>query len=114
VASRYHRGRGGNDTNVRVVAQVEGTGPVLPILEGGGCVCQWSSGLHKQWQHMVYLELGTLTLLPTLAPTPLPQLSNTPTAIILFGAIVFSCLVSEVLIHLDQALLLSLRSGRCK
>jgi hypothetical protein len=38
VASRYHRGRGANDTNDRVVAQVQGTGPVLPIL-GGGALC---------------------------------------------------------------------------
>ena len=39
VASRYHRGRGADDTNDRVVAQVEGIGPVLPILEGGRRVC---------------------------------------------------------------------------
>ena len=60
------------------------------------CMRQWSSGLHKQGQHMVYLELGSLTLLPTLAPTPLPQLFNMPTANVLFNAIVFSCLVSVV------------------
>jgi hypothetical protein len=47
VASRYHHGRGADDTNDRVVAQVKGTGPVLPILEGGRRVCSWSSGLHK-------------------------------------------------------------------
>jgi hypothetical protein len=35
VASRYHRRSGADDTNNRVVAQVEGTGPVLPILGGG-------------------------------------------------------------------------------
>ncbi len=47
MASRYHRGKGADDTNDRVVAQVEGTGPVLPILEGGRLVCPLSFGLHK-------------------------------------------------------------------
>ena len=65
VASRYHRGRGVDDTNDRVVAQVEGIGPVLPILEGGHRVCHCSSGLHKLWQHLIYLELGNLHLQST-------------------------------------------------
>ncbi len=54
---------------------------MLPVLnlEGGHRVCPLSSGLHKQWQHLVYLELGSLNLRPTLAPPPLPQLSNWPT-----------------------------------
>ena len=39
VASHYHCGRGANNTKNCVVAQVEGTGPVLPILEGSHRVC---------------------------------------------------------------------------
>ena len=39
MASRYHCGRGANDSIDRIVAQVEGIGPVLPILEGVHCVC---------------------------------------------------------------------------
>jgi hypothetical protein len=49
---------------------------------------------YKLWQHLIFLELGTLTLLLTLAPPLLPQLFNTPTAIILFDVIVASYLVS--------------------
>ena len=115
VVCRYHDGRGPDDTIVLVVARVEGIGLVLQIMEGGRCVCLFVFGQHRLWQLLIYLELGTpLILRPILAPTRLPQLSNTPTAIISSGAIVFSCLVSEVLIHLDRALLLPLRSGRRK
>ncbi len=112
VASRYHRGRGADNTNDRVVAQVEGTGPVLPILEGGCRVCPLSFGLHKLWQNLLYLELGNLNLRPTLAPPPLPQVFNKPTASILSGVLVASYHVSKVRIHLGRVLLLSLRSGR--
>ncbi len=38
MASCYHRRRGQDDPTKGVVAQVEGTGPVLPIL-GGGALC---------------------------------------------------------------------------
>ena len=112
MASRYHRGRGADDTNDRVVAQVEGTGPVLPILEGSRRVCPWSSGLHKLWQHLVYLEVESLSLRPTLAPLPLPQIFNKHTASILSGILVASYLISVALINLGQVLLLPLRSGR--
>ncbi len=112
MASRYHRGRGADNTNDRVVAQVEGTSPVLPILEGGRRVCPLSFGLHKLWQRLLYLELGNLNLHPTLAPPPLPQVFNKPTTSILSGVLVASYHVSEVRIHLGRVLLLPLRSGR--
>ena len=54
MASRYHRGRGADDTNARVLAQVKGTGPVLPILEGSRRICPLSFGLHKLWQRLLY------------------------------------------------------------
>ncbi len=111
MASRYHRGRGANDTNDRVVAQVEGTGPVLPILEGGHCVCPLSFGLHKLWQRLLYLESGNLNLRPTLAPPLLPQVFNKPTASILTGVLIASYHVSEVRIHLSWVVLLPMRSG---
>ncbi len=112
VANRYHHGRGADDTNNRVVAQVEGTGPVLPILEGGHRVCLLSFGLHKLWQRLLYLDLGNLNLRPTLAPPPLPQVFNKPTASILSGVLVASYHVSEVRVHLGRVVLLPLRSGR--
>jgi hypothetical protein len=48
MASRYHCGRGRNDTNDRVVAQVKGIGlvlQILKILEGGhgACLCFWAA-----------------------------------------------------------------------
>ncbi len=88
VASRYHRGRGADDTNDRVVAQVEGTGPVLPILEGGCCVCHFVFGLHRLWwQHRVFLlGLRGQNLHPTSHPTPLPHVSNWPTGIMCVGS----------------------------
>jgi hypothetical protein len=110
VASRYHRGRGADDANDRVVAQVEGTGPVLPILEGGCRVCPLSFGLHKLWQRLLCLKLGNLNVRPTLAPPPLPQLFNKPTASIFSGILVASYHVSEVHIHLGRVVLLPLRS----
>ena len=72
----------------------------------------YAPGLLGYTNYGSILELGTLKLLPTLAPPPLPQLLNTPTAIILFGAIVASYLVSGVLIHLSLVVLLPLRSGQ--
>ncbi len=38
MASRYHCGRGQGNPSKGVIAQVEGTDPVLPIL-GGGALC---------------------------------------------------------------------------
>ncbi len=114
MASRYHCGRGDDDTNNCVVAQVEGTGPVLLILEGGCCVCHFVLGLHRLWwQHRVFLlGLRGQNLHPTSHPTPLPQVFNKPTASILSGVLVASYHVSEVRIHLGRVLLLPLRSGR--
>jgi hypothetical protein len=88
VASRYHRGRGADDTNDRVIAQVEGTGPVLPILEGGRCVCHFVFGLHRLWwQHRVFLlGLRGQSLHPTSHPTLLPHVSNWPTGITSVGS----------------------------
>ena len=90
VASRYHRGRGVDDTNDRVVAQVKGIGPVLPILEGGRRVCPWPSGLHKLRQHWTYLVFSRIILIlnPTLPPMLLLHVSKRPTAFVLSGAIV--------------------------
>ncbi len=87
VASRYHRGRGQDDPNKNVVAQVEGTGPMLPILGGRRCVCPFASGLHRLlWQQrIILLGQGGCNSLPTSHPTKLPQLSNTltgPTSVI--------------------------------
>ena len=78
VASRYHRGRGQDDPHENVVAQVEGTGPVLLILGGGRCVCPFASGLHRLlWQQRIFLlGPGGCNSLPTSHPTQLPQLSN--------------------------------------
>ncbi len=88
VASRYHHGRGADNTNDRVVAQVEGTGPVLPILEGGFCVCHFVFGLHRLWwQHWVFLlGLRGQNLHPTSHPTPLPHVSNWPTSLTPVGS----------------------------
>jgi hypothetical protein len=50
MASRYHRGRGRDDTNNPVVTQVEGIGlvlQILKILEGGCSACLFVFGLHK-------------------------------------------------------------------
>ena len=66
---------------------------MLPILEGGRRVCPWSSGLHKLWQHLVYLEVESLNLRLTLAPLPLPQLFNKHTTSILSGKLVAFYLV---------------------
>ncbi len=87
VASHYHRGRGQDDPHENVVAQVEGTGPVLPILGGGRCVCPFASGLHiLLWQQrIILLGQGGCNSLPTSHPTKLPQLSNMltgPTSVI--------------------------------
>ena len=86
VASRYHRGRGQDDPHVSVVAQVEGTGPVLPIRGEGGnvCVCLFASGLHRPpWQQQFYLSgPGGRNYLPTSRLTKLPRQFNTFTALI--------------------------------
>jgi hypothetical protein len=72
--------------------------PVLPILEGGRCVCPFVSGLHRlRWQHWVFLlGPGGQNLHPTSLPTLLPQVSNMSTAFILFKEIIVYCLVSVV------------------
>jgi hypothetical protein len=81
-ACRYHKGGRHNKTIVLVIARVKGIGPVLPILEGGRCVCPFVSGLHRLlWQHRIFvLGPGGQCLHPTSLPTKLPQLSNTFTA----------------------------------
>ncbi len=88
VASRYHRGRGADNTNDRVIAKVEGTGPVLPILEGGCCVCHFVFGLHRLWwQHRVFLlGLRGQKLHPTSHPTALPHVSNWPISLTSVGS----------------------------
>jgi hypothetical protein len=98
VVCRYHKGGGLDETIVIVVARVEGIGPVLPILEGGHCVCPFVPGQHKlRWQHRVFLGgAGGQNLHPTSLPTLLPQVSNKPTAFILSKEIIVSCLISVV------------------
>ncbi len=83
MASRYHRGTGQDDPTEGVVAQVEGTGPVLPILGGVRCVCPFASGLHRPlWQQLLFLlGPGGQHSLPTSHPTKLPQPSNTFTVL---------------------------------
>ncbi len=56
VVCRYHNGGGLDKIIALVVARVEGIGPMLPILEGGRCVCHFVFGLHRLWwQHRVFL-----------------------------------------------------------
>jgi hypothetical protein len=56
VVYHYHNGGGLNEIIVLVVARVERIGPVLPILEGGRCVCHYVFGLLRLWwQHRVFL-----------------------------------------------------------
>ena len=56
---------------------------MLPILEGGRCVCHFVFGLHRLWwQHQFFLlGLRGQNLYPTSLPTPLPQLSNVLTVL---------------------------------
>jgi hypothetical protein len=97
VVCRYHKGGGLNKPIVIVVAQVEGIGlvlQILEILEGGRCVCTWPSGLHKLRQHWTYSVFSRIILIlnPTLPPMLLLHVSKRPTAFMLSGAIiVFSC-----------------------
>jgi hypothetical protein len=78
---RYHKEGGFDEPIVLVVAQVEGIGLVLQILEilEGGCrVCPWPSGLHKLQQHWTYLVFGRIILIlnPTLPPMLLLNISH--------------------------------------
>jgi hypothetical protein len=86
VVCRYHNG-GGLD-EIIALAQVEGIVPVLPILEGGHCVCHFVFGQHRLWwQHRVFLlGLRGQNLHPTSHPTPLPHVSNWPTGITSVGS----------------------------
>ncbi len=88
VVCRYHEGGRHNSTIILVVARVEGIGPVLPILEGGRCVCHFVFGLHRLWwqQQVFLLGLGGQILHPTSHPTPLPHVSNWPTGITSVGS----------------------------
>jgi hypothetical protein len=88
VVCRYHNGGGLDDMIALVVARVGGIGPVLPILEGGRCVCHFVFGLHRLWwQHRVFLlGLRGQKLHPTSHPTPLPHVSNWPTGITSVGS----------------------------
>jgi hypothetical protein len=81
MASRYHCGRGRDNTNNRIVAQVEGIGlvlQILKILEGGHSACLFVFRLHKfLWQHQILvLGLAGRLLQLTFLPTRPPQLSN--------------------------------------
>jgi hypothetical protein len=88
VVCRYHNGGGLDKIIALVVARVKGIGPVLPILEGGRCVCHFVSGLHRLWwQHRVFLlGLRRQNLHPTSHPTPLPHVSNWPTSLTSVGS----------------------------
>jgi hypothetical protein len=105
VVCLYHEGGGLNETIVLVIARVEGIGPMLPILEGGCCVCLFVSGQHRlRWQHWVFLlGPGGQNLHPTSLPTPLPPVFNKPTTFTLSGKIIASYLVSGVLINLGPS-----------
>jgi hypothetical protein len=83
MVSCYYSGRGCNDANVLVVAQVEGIGPMLPIMripEGGRRVCPWPSGLHKLRQHCLNSVFDGIVLLldPTLPLMLLQRVFNMP------------------------------------
>ncbi len=52
VVCCYNKGGGHDKTIILVIIRVVGIGPVLPILEGGRCVCLFVFGLHRLlWQH---------------------------------------------------------------
>jgi hypothetical protein len=56
VVCHYHNGGRLDKIITLVIARVKGIGPVLPILEGGCCVCHFVFGLHRLWwQHRVFL-----------------------------------------------------------
>ncbi len=108
VVCRYHEGGGLDEPIVLVVAQVEGIGLVLQILEilEGGCrVCPWPSGLHKLWQHWTYLVFSRIILIlnPTLSPMLLLHVSKRPTAFVLLGAIIIFSHLFVVLISPNLA-----------
>jgi hypothetical protein len=88
VVCHYHKGGGLDKIIILAVARVEGIGPVLPILEGGRCVCHFVFGLHRLWwQHQVFLlGLRGQKLHPTSHPTLLPHVSNWPTSITSVGS----------------------------
>jgi hypothetical protein len=88
VVCRCHNGGGLNKIIALVVARVKGIVPVLPILEGGRCVCHFVFGLHRLWwQHRVFLlGLQGQNLHPTSHPTTLPHVSNWPTSITSAGS----------------------------
>jgi hypothetical protein len=100
MASRYHSGRGRDDTNDRIVTQVEGIGLVLKILkflEGGRSACLFVFGLHKLlWQHRILvLGLAGQLLQLTSLPTRPPQLSN--------ALIVLTLLISQLMTRCDRS-----------
>jgi hypothetical protein len=71
VVCCYHNGGRLDKIIVLLVAWVKGIGPVLPILEGGPCVCHFVFGLHRLWgQHRVFLW-GSKVKIYTLPHTPL-------------------------------------------
>jgi hypothetical protein len=84
----YHKGGKHDSTIVLVLAQVESIGPVLPILDGGCCVCHFVYGLHRLWwRHRVFFwgrEVKIYTLPPT--SSLLPHASNRPTGITSVGS----------------------------
>jgi hypothetical protein len=88
MVCRYHNGGGLDEIIALVVARVEGIVPVLPILEGGRCVCHFVFGLHRLWwQHrVILLGLRGQKLHPTSHPTPLSHVSNWPTGITSVGS----------------------------
>jgi hypothetical protein len=78
VVCRYHEGGELDETIVLLVAQVEGIGPMLQILEGSRCAWLFVFGLHSLlWQHWNYaLGPGGHCFHHTSHPTQLPQLFN--------------------------------------
>jgi hypothetical protein len=72
VVCRYHGGGGRDETINLIIARVEGIGPVLPILEGGRCVCPFVSGLHRTQTVVaasgLFVRAGRSNLTPYLPP----------------------------------------------
>jgi hypothetical protein len=70
VVCRYHEGGGLNKTIILVVARVEGINPVLPILEGGRCVCPFVSDYTDYGGSIRSFCWGQKVKIYTLPPSP--------------------------------------------
>ena len=78
VVSRYHNEGGRGKPIILVVAQVEGIGPVLHIVEEGCRACHFVFELHRLlwWHRMLVLGLAGWHLDLLSLSTRRPQLSN--------------------------------------